>query len=219
MKNSALSNRLPVFWANGFTLIELLVSIAVIAVLGAILVPTIGKVRENANRSVCASNLRELSTASRLYSNDHGGALVGLRFPSEVEPAGAYWFRQIYPYLKDDDKLSTTKVFQCPSDQEAVDAFEEGSYEWSTISYLLLKGDPTWTNSIQINEPSNSPQFIDAEQPATADYRSGAKLRRLIKGDNPEWRHGNGVNVAYWDGSVVFVEEPTFEKVFRISDK
>jgi prepilin-type N-terminal cleavage/methylation domain-containing protein/prepilin-type processing-associated H-X9-DG protein len=62
--------------ANAFTLIELLVVIAVIAVLLAVLVPAIRTARERAQRIVCLSNLRQLTTAWTAYADDHGGRLV-----------------------------------------------------------------------------------------------------------------------------------------------
>jgi prepilin-type N-terminal cleavage/methylation domain-containing protein len=43
---------------RGFTLIELLVVVAIISVLIAILLPSLGRVKETARRTVCASNLR-----------------------------------------------------------------------------------------------------------------------------------------------------------------
>jgi prepilin-type N-terminal cleavage/methylation domain-containing protein len=63
-------------FSPAFTLIELLVVISVIAVLMAVLIPVLGRVREVGQRAVCLSNLRQLTTAWLLYADDHDGQLV-----------------------------------------------------------------------------------------------------------------------------------------------
>ena len=60
----------------GFTLIELLTVIAVVAILAALLLPTVEKVRTNAYRAESASNLRQVFAACALYSNDNNLRLL-----------------------------------------------------------------------------------------------------------------------------------------------
>ena len=56
---------------KGFTLIELLVVIAIIAMLLAILMPALNKVKKIAQRVVCGTNLKGLGTAQSVYSSDY----------------------------------------------------------------------------------------------------------------------------------------------------
>ncbi|MBN2182961.1 MAG: prepilin-type N-terminal cleavage/methylation domain-containing protein [Sedimentisphaerales bacterium] len=61
---------------TGFTLIELLVVIAIIALLLAIFVPVLQNVREQGQRAVCLSNLRQLTTAWIVYADEHDSSLL-----------------------------------------------------------------------------------------------------------------------------------------------
>src|SRR5688572_13780428 len=63
-----LSNR-----KAGFTLVELLVVIGIIALLISILLPSLNRARETANRVKCASNLRQIGQALLLYGNENKG--------------------------------------------------------------------------------------------------------------------------------------------------
>lgn len=82
----------------GFTLIELLTVIAIIGILAAIIIPTVGKVRQTANMSRDASNLRQIGFAALSYAGENKDTLP---------PAGAYvngqeasWDMLLSPWLK-----------------------------------------------------------------------------------------------------------------------
>ena len=82
---------------SAFTLIELLTVIAIIGVLAAIIIPTVGKVRETAQRTVDASNLREIAKAAMIFAADNNDRLpdpLAASAQTNID-AGSNYFRWI----------------------------------------------------------------------------------------------------------------------------
>ena len=94
--------------SDGFTLIELLVVIAVIALLAAILFPVFSRARENARRTSCSSNLKQLGLGIMMYCQDYDEQLPTGQMTGEK--LGTGWAGMFYPYVKN------AQVYRCPSD-------------------------------------------------------------------------------------------------------
>lgn len=211
---------------RAFTLIELLVVIAVIAVLMAILMPSLNKARAQAQRTVCAAHLQSLAKAGVLYADDNNGKFPGCHM--ELSPgSGSYavWIRGQENNPKTRGFLAhglfyyhgliqDPKVFYCPGNQN------------KTLKY----GEPAWDNPGGGWPTGTIPEDLGPNQnwvQTTYHYRSlwdGKKWRSLnsVKDggymafmadmfSDPsrgvQYHHRSGYNVAYADGHSEFVKD------------
>ena len=105
---------------RGFTLIELLVVIAIIAVLMAILMPALNRVREQTKRTACANQVRQQCVALLMYAQQNDGKMPLMTF------GGGQWLWDLSYFATDAiiQNGGERKLFRCPSNQTNTDADE-----------------------------------------------------------------------------------------------
>ena len=215
---------------HAFTLIELLVSIAVMAILAALLLPVLNHSRQSAWRAQCAGNLRQLGIGTELYWDDNKGNCFRYIFGT-TNYGQIYWFGWIgpgpegqrsfdlsdgalYPYVSD------SRVRICPSLDYALAQFKLKAdgvvYSYGYNLSLSTASTKPPVSAGKISHPTDTALFADAAQ--VNDFQAPASP------DNPmleEWyyvdtntsypnghfRHSQKANVVFCDGHVG-VEKP-----------
>jgi prepilin-type N-terminal cleavage/methylation domain-containing protein/prepilin-type processing-associated H-X9-DG protein len=173
--------------AKAFTLIELLVVIAIIALLLAILVPSLQRARELAYRIKCGSILKSFATASYTYATKHGDYFVPASYvgrgqkakmwPRNFSAGDRYWYenKAFRKYLGLNEYISANitnlgampKEFLCPSDKisnkkrddEFRISYAYNNTDWRpwTIQYTIVGYKVT-----TVRNPAGTLNFIDA---------------------------------------------------------
>lgn len=195
---------------QAFTLIELLVVVAVIAILMAILLPSLQQARSSAQAVACGSNLRQIGMAIYLYANMHDDQL-----PNVNSGAGSSsWTYKMFGAAETLD-FAVGGLLQCPSNT-VVKWQQMGSpgvigiapkgigYAWN--QYIV---DTNWSRGPQRRLKSfdgpggvmvvcdlnfeRYPGYLPPDQPVSVHISTPARA---------SYRHSNGTNVLFLDGHV-----------------
>lgn len=126
---------------RGFSLLELLFTVAIIAVLAALMLPVLQSAQRKAQRTRCANNLKQIGTALHAWAHDHQD-----KFPMEVPMVerGTLEFAQpgasmvAYKHFQAiSNELVETRLLVCPSERMRVAAGTFSALQNSNLSYLV----------------------------------------------------------------------------------
>jgi prepilin-type N-terminal cleavage/methylation domain-containing protein len=146
---------------KGFTLIELLVVVAIIALLIAILIPSLGRAKELANRAACGANLSGVGKAFNLYGaeqSDTYPTIPGSGFTNAGSPNAA-------PAAPANTTTDSAINNYYTAQVESVAAYAQNSDELANLWLLVLKGTVSTKSFICKSDPAS---------PAAAALTSGS---------------------------------------------
>lgn len=211
---------------KGMTVVELLVTISVIAILAAILIPTVGAVRDNARQAQCASNLRQIYTVLQLYANDHQGYLPTASRPKDTtvppkQSSTSRWSRDLDEYLPQSQRAVETtliwenEIFVCPAalslSGKSGPGYVRMAYNGSSAWYGDDGADrftPRGYNTIV--SPASTPLLYDGQMrfEVQTNYYANWPQANGDRSSSPEsmsyfsFRHNGKMNLLMADGAV-----------------
>jgi len=196
---------------KAFTLVELLVVIAIIALLMAMLIPSLERAREQGKRAICLNNLRQLMLAWNLYADDNEGKIVngntGTGSANKDGTCWVYWPGQgaseqeriqgikdglLYKYCPN------VKLYRCPTGlfgEVVTYAVVDGMNGHDAIPGAAGK---IIKSRMEIRRPSERAVFLDEGRLSPSSWTIWYDQERWW--DQITTRHGDGTNLSFADG-------------------
>lgn len=157
---------------HGFTLIELLVVIAIIAILAAILLPSLQQARARGRAASCLSNEKQLGSALNMYIPDNDGYLPPFHDGFGEEDVAAHsTFGKLAIYMGLSPETTNAGIAFCPDAQEVYtrqidNNFEvsaskfRSSYLWNLYGGYLKPNSTSWCHSLKANRIKYPGRFV-----------------------------------------------------------
>jgi prepilin-type N-terminal cleavage/methylation domain-containing protein/prepilin-type processing-associated H-X9-DG protein len=205
---------------HGFTLVELLVVIGIIALLIAILLPSLQRARMSAQSVACKSNLRQLVLATQMFAGEHGGHLPKAYNNGAARVRGWYgvegtrwefaepmwsWEYALMKYLG-----NAKGAFRCPSDPAADEAIrytwnDDPAQPFTTDDNVAASYRMNWSNEFLEGNPFDYNQTVFVS-PKLTQVTPASQAIIYFDGlasyyDQVGWPNNeNHVNMKTWDG-------------------
>ena len=196
---------------------ELLVVIAIVSLLLSILVPSLGKTRSMAKRTACASNLKQIDLAVRLYLNGMDDTYPCAQDPVSWHPfyclwMGRGWRSFVEPYLGGNIDVNNPSVLFCSEDRTEPEKYESTSYAYSMAFYHspqqiddMNDVSDTWS-SFYPEVPSIPQRSFDVARPSGKIIIGEWNSNHLrIDDDKGWWCNKGSRNYLFVDGQVRYI--------------
>lgn len=205
--------------SRGFTLIELLVVIAIIAILMAILLPALNRVKEQGKRAVCLNNLKQLSMAWIMYADENDDVLVNgaIGYSDSQQTWGdhrgeiawvdtletTYEDQQLsiqrgalWPYLKELD------VYECPTGRRGQAITYAIMFSMNAVNHPPTQGvrGAHIKKRSEIVNPAPPYRLVFIDEGYMTPDAYAVHYDQEQWWDDPPVRHGDGATVSFADG-------------------